>query len=217
MPPPKEDPREVISRYFDCSDLKNRGKWGLTHNNIRAIYHYTGQSGVCASEIVNPVLRSVAKQPADEQQVYFDNLKVKIVLSSIQTFVKQMDKAIGKVALPEGLLVYRGIDYDRVTSDLGSDIGIGMKIRDAGYMSTSYSEGVAFQFAVPNLFDEGDIKRMPLFVIQIKPGRFGAVSHHECEVILPRGSVLHCIDIVDSDNRRYFIMDYVDVVKGVEV
>ena len=78
-----------------------------------------------------------------------------------------MDEAIGKVALPKGLLLYRGIDYDSVTSDLGSDIEIGMKIRDAGYMSTSYSEGVASQFAVPYLFDEVDIERRPLFVIQI--------------------------------------------------
>lgn len=193
------------------------GKEGLTYNNIRAVFHYTGQSGECASDIVNPVLRNIAKLPERKRQKYFDNLQMKIVVSRIQTFIKQMDDAISKVKLPKGLVLYRGIDYEKVSDELGSDIEIGMLIRDAGYMSTSYNEGVASNFAVPRTFTDDVIERKPLYVIAITSDQYGAVSHHECEVILPRGSVIQCLDIIDGDDRRYFIMDYLSVEKGVEV
>jgi hypothetical protein len=194
------------------------GNEGLTYNNIRAICHYTGQSGECASDIVNPILRSIAKLPESKRQKYFDNLRMKIVVSRIQEFVKQMDDAISKVKLPKGLILYRGIDYEKVTAELGSGIEIGMVIRDAGYMSSSYKENVAFRFAVPCTFSDDDvIERKPLYVITIKSDQHGAVSHHECEVILPRGSVIQCLDIIDVYDRRYFIMDYLSVEKGVEV
>jgi len=218
MSSPKRDPLQDISLYFDCSDTRNVGKEGLTYNNIRAIFHYTGQSGECASDIVNPVLRSIAKLPERERQNYFDNLRIKIVVSRIQTFVKQLDDAISKIKLPKGLVLYRGIDYEKVTAELGSDIEIGMVIRDAGYMSTSYKESVASRFAVPGSFTDTDaIERKPLFVIAIKSDQHGAISYHECEVILPRGSVIQCLDIIDVHDRRYFIMDYLSVEKGVEV
>jgi len=222
MPPQREDPRDQVSRYFDCSDTKNAGKGGkggLTYNEIRAVCHYTGQSGSCASETVDPILRTVASLPINQQQEYFDNLRVKIVTFPIRTFIRHLDEAIGKVELPAGLVLYRGIDYGSVTDRLGSGITIGMKIRDAGYMSASYAEDVAARFAVPYRFDDDNenLERRPIYVIPVKPGQSGAVSHNECEVILPRGSVLQCIDIEDIDNRRYFIMDYITVVKGVEV
>jgi hypothetical protein len=222
MPPQKEDPRVTVSRYFDCSDTKNTGKGGnggLTYNEIRAVRHYTGQSGARASETVNPALRTIAKLPADQQQESLDSSRVKISTFPLKTFIRHLDDAIDKVELPTGLVLYRGIDYISVTTDLGSDIGIGMKIRDAGYMSATYAESIAFRFAVPFIFkdDAKEIKRRPVYVIQVNPGQAGAVSHNECEVILPRGSVLQCIDIVDIGNRRYFIMDYINVVKGVEV
>lgn len=193
------------------------GKEGLTYNNIRAVFHYTGQSGECASDIVNPVLRNIAKLPERKRKKYFDNLQMKNVVSRIQTFIKQMDDAISKVKLPKGLVLYRGIDYEKVSDELGSDIEIGMVIRDAGYMSTSYNEGVASNFAVPRTFTDDVIERKPLYVIAITSEQHGAVSHHECEVILPRGSVIQCLDIIDGDDRRYFIMDYLSVEKGVEV
>lgn len=214
---PKRDPLQEISRHFDCSDARNVGKKGLTYNNIRAIFHYTGQSGECASDIINPILRSIAKLPESKRQKYFDNLRMKIVISRIQTFVKQMDDAISKVKIPKGLVLYRGIDYEKVADELGSNIEIGMVIRDAGYMSTSYSEGVASRFAVPHIFGNDVIERKPLYVIAITSEQHGAVSHHECEVILPRGSVIQCLDIIDVDDRRYFIMDYLSIEKGVEV
>lgn len=218
MPSPKRDPLQEISLHFDCSDTRNVGKERLTYNNIRAIFHYTGQSGECASDIVNPVLRSIAKLPKRERQKYFDNLRVKIVVSRIQTFVKQLDDAISKIKLPNGLVLYRGIDYEKVTAELGSNIEIGMVIRDAGYMSTSYMESVASRFAVPCTFTNNDaIERKPLYVIRIKSNQNGVVSHHECEVVLPRGSVIQCLDIIDVYDRRYFIMDCLSVKKGVEV
>lgn len=218
MPPSQRDPLQEISLHFDCSDTKNVGKVGLTYNNIRTIFHYTGQSGECASDIVNPVLRRVAKLPERERQKYFDNLRIKIVVSRIQTFVKQLDDAISKIKLPKGLVLYRGIDYEKMTAELGSDIEIGMAIRDAGYMSTSYKVSVASRFAVPYIFsDNHAIERKPLYVIRMKSNQNGAVSHHECEVILPRGSVIQCLDIIDVYDRRYFIMDYLSVEKGVEV
>ncbi|MEN6396391.1 MAG: ADP-ribosyltransferase [Methanoregula sp.] len=218
MPSPKRDPLQEISRHFDCSDTRNVGKKGLTYNNIRVIFHYTGQSGECASDIVNPILRSIANLPENKRQNYFDNLRMKIVVSRIQTFVKQMDDAISKIKLPTDLILYRGIDYEKVTDELGSDIEIGMIIRDAGYMSTSYKESVASRYAVPYTFaDEDSIARKPLFVIMIMSDQYGLVSHHECEVILPRGSVIQCLDIIDVYDRRYFIMDCLFVEKGVEV
>lgn len=129
-----------------------------------------------------------------------------------------MDDAISKIKLPKGLVLYRGIDYEKVTAELGSAIEIGMVIRDAGYMSTSYKVSVASRFAVPYPFSDNDaIERKPLYVIRIKANQNGVVSHHECEVILPRGSLIQCLDIIDVYDRRYFIMDYLSVENGVEV
>lgn len=220
MTSPQVEAKQAISRYFDCSDSKNIGKGdkgGLTRGNIRAIYKYTGQSGDCASEIVNPILRTIAKLPEDKRKDCFDNLRKKIGVSSIQSFVKQLDDAISKVELPADLILYRGMDYEKLTADLGNDIKKGVTFRDAGFMSTSYSETVAYGFAVPCIFDEGDTRRKPIFVITTKTGQEGAVSHNECEVILPRGTILQCIDIIDVKDRRYFIMDCKPVDNEMEV
>jgi hypothetical protein len=220
MTPPQGEAKKAISHYFDCSDSKNIGKGGnggLTSGNVRAIYKYTGQSGDRASEIVNPVLRYIAKLPEDKSVDYLDKLRKKIGVSSIKSFIKQMDDAISKVELPADLILYRGVDYEKLTDDLGHTIEKGIIYHDAGFMSTSYTENVAFRFAVPHIFDDGDIGRRPIFVITTKMDQKGAVSHNECEVILPHGITLHCIDIIDVKDRRYFIMDCISVDNGMEV
>jgi hypothetical protein len=220
MTSPQEEAKKAISQYFDCSDSKNIGKGengGLTRGNIRAIYKYTGQSGDCASEIVNPILRYIAKLSEDKRKDYLDNLRKKIGISSIKSFIKQMDDAINKVELPADLILYRGVDYEKLIDDLGHDIKKGVIYHDAGFMSTSYAERVAYSFAVPYIFDEGDIGRKPIFVITTKMKQNGAVSHNECEVILPRGTILRCIDIIDVKDRRYFIMDCISVDNRMEV
>lgn len=210
----EKDAKEAISRHFDCSDSKNignGGKGGLTNNNIRAVYRYTGQSDSRASEIVNPLLRYISKLPEDERVEYLNNSKEKIGFSTVKTFIKQMDEAISKVELPPDLILYRGVDYQQLTDDIGYEIELGVIYGDAGFMSTSYMENVAYRFAIPHIFEDGDIARRPIFVIKTKSGLFGAVSHNECEVILPRRIVLKCVDIIDLDDRRYFIMDYLTV------
>jgi ADP-ribosyltransferase exoenzyme len=210
MTSPPGEAKKAITHHFDCSDSKNIGKGGdggLTLGNIRAIYKYTGQSGDRASEIVNPILRYIAKLPEDERGEYLDNVRKKIGVSSIKTFIHQMDDAISKVQLPADLILYRGVDYEKLIDDLGHALEKGVMFHDAGFMSTSYTETVACRFAVPCIFFEGDIKRRPIFVITTKTGQKGAVSHNECEVILPRGITLQCIDIIDVKDRRYFIMD----------
>jgi hypothetical protein len=217
---PKGEAKKAISHYFDCSDSKNIGKGGnggLTRGNIRAIYKYTGQSGDRASEIVNPILRYIAKLPEDERGDYLDNFRKKIGVSSIKSFIKQMDDAISKVELPAHLILYRGVDYEKLIADLGHPLLKGVMYRDAGFMSTSYTEKVACQFAVPCIFDEGDIRRRPIFVISTKRGQKGAVSHNECEVILPRGITLQCVDIIDVNDRRYFIMDCLSIDNEMKV
>lgn len=220
MTSPHEEAKKAISHYFDCSDSKNIGmgeNGGLTRSNIRAIYKYTGQSGDCASEIVNPILRYIAKLPEDKRKDYLDNVRTKIGISSIKSFIRQMDNAISKVTLPADLILYRGVDYEKLIDDLGHDIEKGVIYHDAGFMSTSYTESVAYSFAVPSIFNEGDIGRKPIFVITTKMKQNGAVSHNECEVILPRGTILRCIDCIDVKDRRYFIMDCIPVNKRMEV
>jgi hypothetical protein len=220
MKSPQGEAKKAISRYFDCSDSGNIGKGGnggLTRGNIRAIYQYTGQSGDRASEIVNPILRSIAKLPEDKRRDYLDNARKKIGVSSIKTFIKQMDEAIGKVELPADLVLYRGVDYEKLIDDVGYALEKGVMYRDAGFMSTSYTETVAYRFAVPCIFDDGKSKRRPIFVLTTKTGQTGAVSHHECEVILPRGITLQCVDIIDVKDRRYFIMDCLSINNGMEV
>lgn len=220
MKSPQGEAKKAISQYFDCSDSKNIGKGvngGLTRGNIRAIYQYTGQSGDRASEIVNPILRSIAKLPEDKRGEYLDTAGKKIGVSSIKSFIKQMDEAVSKVVLPADLILYRGVDYKKLIDDLGHALEKGVLYHDAGFMSTSYTETVAYRFAVPCIFDDGDIERRPIFVITTKTGQMGAVSHHECEVILPRGITLQCVDIMDVKDRRYFIMDCLSIDNGMEV
>ena len=220
MKSPQGEAKKAISHYFDCSDPKNIGKGGnggLTRGNIRAIYQYTGQSDDRASEIINPILRSIAQLPEDERGDYLDNFRKKIGVSSIKSFINQMDDAISKVELPAYLILYRGVDYEKLIADLGYPLLRGVMYRDAGFMSTSYRENVACQFAVPCIFDEGDIRRRPIFVITTKRGQKGAVSHNECEVILPRGITLQCVDIIDVNDRRYFIMDCLSIDNEMEV
>lgn len=219
MSPHDKDPNTAITGFFDCSDTKNIGNGDngkLTYTEIRAVYNYTDQSGTDASRIINPLLRAVVKLPEGDRQRRLTSVKSKVGLISIKSFIRHMDAATRRVNLPSDLKLYRGIDYKRFTEDLGHDMETGVKYRDGGYMSTSYAERVAYNYAVPYTFEDG-IERRPIFVITTKAGTTGAVSHKECEVILPRGSGLQCIGIVDVGNRRYFIMDYVDVVKEVEV
>jgi hypothetical protein len=216
----REEAKKAISCYFDCSDSRNIGKGidgGLSRSNIRAIYKYTGQSGDRASDIVNPLLRYAAKLPEGERRQYLASLRKKIGITSVRTFIKQMDDAISKVELPPDLVLYRGVDYDKLVGDLGYALKKGVMYRDAGFMSTSYSENVACRFAVPGFFNGGDRKQRPILVITTKPGQKGSVSHHECEVILPRGITLQCIDVIDVNDRRYFIMDCISVDNGMEV
>lgn len=165
MTSPPGEAKKAIIQYFDCSDSENIGKGengGLTIGNIRAIYKYTGQSGDRASEIVNPILRYIAKLPENMREDYLDNVKMKIGVSSIKFFIQQMDEAIRKVELPADLILYRGVDYEKLIDDLGNALETGGIFRDAGFMSTSYTEMVAYRFAVPSVFENGDIERRPI-------------------------------------------------------
>ena len=80
MASPEETAKEIISQHFDCSDDKNVGKGGnggLNKNEIRAVYQYTGQSGDPASEILNPILRHIAKFSEEEAKKYLENSRKK--------------------------------------------------------------------------------------------------------------------------------------------
>jgi hypothetical protein len=220
MVSPESAAKEIIHEYFDCSDDRNVGKGnngGLSKSEIRAVYQYTGQSGSPASAILNPILRHISKLPENKAKEYLETTRRKIGVTSLKVFIEHLDSAISKIDLPENLVLYRGVDYEKVIADLGMEIKKGTKFREPAYMSTSYAEEVAHVFSVPCIFEDGEIERKPIFVITTKAGQTGSVSHNECEVILPRKVVCKCLDIIDVRDRRYFIMDYITVDQSREV
>jgi hypothetical protein len=168
-----------------------------TEDEYSSVRGYTGTGGNHSSQINNGLRNgdknSLAK---NDFEIYKDD-------------IKNIDLAISKSELPEGLVLYRSVNMVAVLKSADIDeIKEGTVIKDKGFMSTSTNiEETKFfgGFYKPKGYDT---IREAVFVIRTKEGMTGAKSENEHEIILPRDSVLKCTGIKDDGKTMHIIMDY---------